>query len=184
MTRYTPSRIYWIAGGAGYLLAAITAWLGLAWTPAFVAAVLFLGSSTLLALLSMRPPIEVRRDRLVIGDEMLAWDEIRAIERTGWDAPLIVRLHLADGSRKLLVFPGDPAACKQLLRQLQKFSRRAAAGHAGRLFSGRSSSQPEVEMPSARYPLLREEDEAEVERLYQRLKSVGHIDPKSPADEN
>ncbi len=29
-------------------------------------------------------------------------------------------------------------------------------------------------------PLLSEADEAEVERLYQRLKTVGYLDPKSP----
>jgi hypothetical protein len=34
-----------------------------------------------------------------------------------------------------------------------------------------------------RYPLLRQDDEAEIERLLQRLKSVGHLDPKSN-DEN
>jgi hypothetical protein len=38
-------------------------------------------------------------------------------------------------------------------------------------------------MPSPRYPLLRPEDEAEVERLYQRLKAVGHLDPKNSPDE-
>jgi len=34
-----------------------------------------------------------------------------------------------------------------------------------------------------RYPLLLPEDEAEVERLYQRLKTVGRLDSKSSADE-
>jgi hypothetical protein len=34
-----------------------------------------------------------------------------------------------------------------------------------------------------RYPLLRPEDEAEVERLYQRLKTVGRLDSKSSTDE-
>ena len=35
-----------------------------------------------------------------------------------------------------------------------------------------------------RYRLLRPEDEAEVERLYQRLKTVGNLDQKNSADEN
>jgi hypothetical protein len=38
-------------------------------------------------------------------------------------------------------------------------------------------------LPSPRYRLLLPEDEAEVERLYQRLKAVGHIDPKNSSDE-
>ena len=34
-----------------------------------------------------------------------------------------------------------------------------------------------------RYRILRPEDEAEVERLYQRLKTVGNLDQKNSADE-
>ena len=34
--------------------------------------------------------------------------------------------------------------------------------------------------PSPRYRILRPEDEAEVERLYQRLKTVGNLDQKNP----
>ena len=38
-------------------------------------------------------------------------------------------------------------------------------------------------VPAPRYPLLLPEDEAEVERMFQRLKSVGHFDQKtSPED--
>ena len=46
---------------------------------------------------------------------------------------------------------------------------------------------PVVEAAQAlppRYRLLRPEDEAEVERLYQRLKTVGNLDQKNSADEN
>jgi len=35
-------------------------------------------------------------------------------------------------------------------------------------------------LPGPRYPLLSEADEADAERLYQRLKTVGHLDPKPP----
>ena len=34
-----------------------------------------------------------------------------------------------------------------------------------------------------RYRILRPEDEAEVERLYQRLKTVGNLDQKNSTDE-
>ena len=39
------------------------------------------------------------------------------------------------------------------------------------------------ELPSPKYRLMTPEDEAEVERLFQRLKSVGHLDAKSSTDE-
>jgi hypothetical protein len=32
--------------------------------------------------------------------------------------------------------------------------------------------------------MVRPEDEAEIERLYQRLKTVGHLDTKNSADES
>jgi hypothetical protein len=35
------------------------------------------------------------------------------------------------------------------------------------------------QLTSPRYQLLRSDDEAEVERLFQRLKTVGHLDPKA-----
>jgi hypothetical protein len=38
--------------------------------------------------------------------------------------------------------------------------------------------------PPPRYKVLRPEDEAEVERLYQRLKTVGNLDQKNSTDEN
>ena len=37
--------------------------------------------------------------------------------------------------------------------------------------------------PPPRYRVLRPEDEAEVERLYQRLKTVGNLDQKNSTDE-
>ena len=39
-------------------------------------------------------------------------------------------------------------------------------------------------LPSPRYKLLREEDEAEVERLYHRLKTVGRLDSANSSEEN
>ena len=39
------------------------------------------------------------------------------------------------------------------------------------------------QLPPPRYRLLRPDDEAEVEKLYQRLKTVGHLDQKKTTDE-
>ena len=47
------------------------------------------------------------------------------------------------------------------------------------LTSGVERKQP----PAPRYRVLRPEDEAEVERLYQRLKTVGNLDQKNSTDE-
>ena len=39
------------------------------------------------------------------------------------------------------------------------------------------------QVTAPRYRILRPEDEAEVERLYQRLKTVGNLDQKNSTDE-
>ena len=41
-----------------------------------------------------------------------------------------------------------------------------------------ASSLEQKQSPPAYYPLLRPEDEEEVERMFQRLKSVGRLDPR------
>jgi hypothetical protein len=45
-----------------------------------------------------------------------------------------------------------------------------------RQFWGESADGKQI--PPPRYPLLRPEDEDEVERMFQRLKSVGRLDEK------
>ena len=39
------------------------------------------------------------------------------------------------------------------------------------------------QLPPPRYPLLLPDDEAEVERMFQRLKSVGHLDQKTSSED-
>ena len=45
------------------------------------------------------------------------------------------------------------------------------------------ASERKQPAPLPRYRILRPEDEAEVERLYQRLKTVGNLDQKNSTDE-
>ena len=48
-----------------------------------------------------------------------------------------------------------------------------------RQFWGEALPSQERRLASPKYQLLRPEDEAEVERLFQRLKTVGHLDKTS-----
>jgi hypothetical protein len=99
---------------------------------------------------------------------------------------LIVRITLFDNRRVLLVYPGDPDSANSLLRHLRRSAREALIdGIPYRQFWGepvRGSSEART-LPSPQYRLLRPEDEAEVERLYQRLKTVRHLDPDNSTDE-
>src|SRR5260370_9253509 len=92
---------------------------------------------------------------------------------------------MADKTRYLLVYPGDTDSSNSLLRHLRRFSREALIdGVPYRQFWGEVPSKPKDRKQAAppHYPLMLPEDEADIKRLFQRLKTVGHIHPKS-ADE-
>lgn len=186
MTRYVPARHYLTFGITALALAALSGWLGLQMRPAFVAAGLFLLSSVMLLTLAFRPALEIHEEYLSIGKRHVLWMDIRRVDRTGWISPLILRMTLFDDTRLLLVYPGDVEACNSLLRNLHRLSRDALIdGVPYRQYWGEALNPgPERrQLPSPRYRLLRPEDEAEVEKLYQRLKTVGHLDQKNTTDE-
>jgi hypothetical protein len=186
MTRYTPARHYLMFGIAAAGLAVFSAWLGLDWTLAFIPAALFVLSSLLLLLLAFRPAIEIHEGYLALGKRVVPWMDIRRLDRTGWISPLIVRMTLFDDSRLILVYPGDLDSCNSLLRHLRRLSRDALIdGKPYRQFWGEVlvPGADHKQIPPPRYRLLLPEDEAEVERLYQRLKTVGNLDQKNTTDE-
>ena len=186
MSRYVPSRHYFKAGLLAWVLAAFSGWVGLNWSPALVAMGLFLLTSGLMIYLGLRPPVEIRERHLVIGRLAVPWESVRRVDRTGWLSPLVVWLTLADDTRIRLVYPGDLDSANSLLRHLRRNAREALIdGVTYRQFWGEPlPPSPEAgSPPQPRYRLLCPEDEAEVERLYQRLKTVGHLDPRSSADE-
>src|SRR5262249_43203691 len=123
-----------------------------------------------------------------LGRRSIAWREIRRLDRTGWNAPLVVRLTLkgANGPEKLtLVYPGDLDACASLLRHLRRYSRDALLdGVPYSQFWGQAEAETlqlpagktPRELPPVRYPVLRPEEEEEIERLFQRLKSEGSLE--------
>jgi hypothetical protein len=186
MTRYTPARHYLMFGIAAAGLAVFSAWLGLGWAPAFIPAALFVLSCAVLLLLAFRPAIEIHEGYLAVGKRIVPWMDIRRLDRTGWISPLIVRMTLFDDSRLILIYSGDLDACNSLLRHLRRLSRDALIdGKPYRQFWGEVlvPGADNKQIPSPRYRLLLPEDEAEVERLYQRLKTVGNLDQKNSTDE-
>jgi len=187
MMRYQPARHYLSFGIVALALAAFSGWLGLGWMPGFIPCALFILSSAVLIYMYYRPAIELHPHHLSIGDRSIHWLDIRRVDRTSWVSPLIVRLTLFDDSRVLLIYPGNLDSCQALLRHLRRASRDALIdGVPYRQYWGEMlASGPEVKghIAGPRYRLLRTEDEAEVERLYQRLKTVGNLDQKSSSDE-
>jgi len=180
MTRYPPARHYLPAAGVALALAAFSAWCGWRWTPAFIPALILLLSSALLAFLAARPAILIRDDSWSVGEQSFLWSEVETLDATGWSSPLILRIGLRGNRVFYLIYPGEPANAGRLLRQMRRLARGARIdGVPYRQYWGENpASAPGEDGPAApvRYRMLRSDDEAEVERLYQQLKSAGKID--------
>ena len=187
MTRYLPAKHYLWLGIAAVVCAGLCAWFGTQFPPAFLAAGGFVVAAVLLTGMALRPAIEIHEGYVSIGKRVIPWMDIRRLDRTGWISPLIVRITLFDDSRLLLVYPGDLDSCNSLLRHLRRLSRDALIdGIPYRQYWGEVLAPAAGERkqgPPPRYRILRPEDEAEVERLYQRLKTVGNLDQKTSTDE-
>jgi hypothetical protein len=185
VTRYVPSRQYLRAGLAALLFGALSVWCGLSWAPAYLAAALFAASAAILLYFATRPAVEIHETHVAIGRRNIAWVDIRRLDRTGWHSPLILNITLFDDTHILLVYPGDIDSANSLLRHLRRGAREALIdGKPYREFWGDSAPASDNKALAApRYRLLRPEDEAEVERLYQRLKSVRHLDPDNSTDD-
>ena len=137
-----------------------------------------------------RPAIEIHEGYFSVGKRIVPWMDVRRLDilrldRAGWISPLMMRVTLFDDTRFTLIYPGDLDACSSLLRHLRRLSRDALIdGIPYRQYWGEVlAAGGRNPLPGPRYRILRPEDEAEVERLYQRLKSVGHLDQKNSTDE-
>ena len=186
MNRYRPARQYLPASLVAAGLALFSSWCGLNWPLAFMPAGVFVLFAVTLYYLGTRPAIEVGESYLSIGKETIRWGEIERIDSTVWTSPLVLQLGLRDGRKVRLIYPGDIESASRLMRQLRRLAREAVIDgvphgqYWGEVVPFRAEAQ---NLPVPRYRLLLPEDEADVERLYQRLKSVGHLDQRSSADD-
>ncbi len=171
MTRYLPSRSYLYLGLAASGLSAFSAFLAAQWAPAAVPAGLFFATAVLNFFLWCRPIIELTSRTVTIGDKEFLWSEIEGIERTGWISPLVVKLLFRDGSRALLIYPGAMEGSKRLSDDLARRLAKSREYSPARALAG-SGAPSMIDLP-----LFPPDEEAEIERLYQRLKSVGHLEP-------
>jgi hypothetical protein len=193
LVRYRPSRRYLLFALIATLGAVLSAWTALGWSPHGWRWISWLACGgfglTALAIFALlaRPSIEIHESHLQIGRRILPWGEIHRVDQTRWLVPLALRLSLEGGEELLLVHPGDLDSSTSLLRHLRRYSRHALLdGIPYRQFWGEppaapapSPSSKEVP-PLVRYPLLRPEDEREVEQLFRRLKSEGRLGQHAP----
>jgi len=186
LARFTPSRVYISLTLFAVCGAVFSAWNALRWTPSWIAAGLFAISALLMIAVTLRPAVEIHETHLAIGRLQIPWRDIRRIDQTGWNTPLAVMLTLRSQQRIMLLYPGDLDSSSSLLRHLRRFSREALLDgipyreYWGEHITPEAASEKDAEAAApARYPVLRAEDEEEVERLFQRLKSVRHLESKN-----
>lgn len=181
---FVPSRVYARVGWAtlaGSLLCVLAAFRE---PLALIPALGFAAAAAALFWLAARPPIRIGETQFNIGERAIAWREIREINRSRFVSPLVLRLRLTNSRQKVLVYPGEPEQVRLLLIELRRNSQLAT-------FDGVTYRDYwtwcTLNAPQGHNPLLEQpvrmfsaEDEADVEQLYQKLKTVGRLDARTP----
>jgi hypothetical protein len=181
MTRFSPSQTYLVSAAVALGLGGFSLWVALRWPPAWIPTMLFLFSAAGILFLAFQPTIEVNEEELRIGARKIRWAEIRRVDQTGWAAQLVVFLTLANGDRVRLLYPGEMSQTNLLLKLIQQRSAQAMInGVPYKQIFGESvaASAMKKTLPSPKYKLLRDEDEADVEKMFQQLRTAGRIDPE------
>lgn len=180
---FLPSRLYARVGWAALAGSLVCVLCGFRAPLAFIPGVLCAITSAGLFWLAARPAIEVNDEQFTIGDRAIAWREVREVNRSRFLSPLVIKLKLTNSRRKILIFPGEPDRIERLMFQLRKNSQLATFdGVAYRDYwtwlslSGGQGDTSTLDQPVR---MLSSDDEEEVERLYQKLKSVGRLDGRS-----
>ena len=191
MSRYLPSTTYLHAAIAAFVFSVVSGYVAQISLAALVPAILLLASSAALFYLYSRPAVEIHPTHLNVGEERYTWNQIRELDHAGWVAPLVVRVGLQDKTCFRLIYPGDLESATMLLRELRRNAENAmidGVPHREYWRTAEPEPPPGTASPRERaaggvtdkpkYPLLSAGEEDEIERLYQRLKTVGHLDSK------
>jgi hypothetical protein len=178
--RFAPARTYLTAAAIALGLAVFSGWCAYRWLPAAVPGVLFVMSAGAVLWLGLQPAITVTERELRTSKRVIAWKDVRRVDQTGWISPMVVDLTLADRTKVRLVYPGETEKSAELLRIIQQRSTGSLINGVPykQIFGEPSQAAEATRMSSPKYRLLTEEDEAEVERLYQKLRAAGRLDPE------
>jgi len=183
VSRYEAPRNYVWTGLAALAFTSFSAWVALAWPWAWVATALLFLSSGIAFALGVLPDVEIHEGHLRVNNHRIPWNQIARLDALA-AFPLVVRITFMNKRGMVLVYAGDGDARRSLLRNIRRYSREALIdGAPWRTFwneQAPSAAAPrKIQNPPQRYPLLLADDEADVERMFQQLKSVGHLDPQN-----
>ncbi|MBV8072009.1 MAG: hypothetical protein JO270_19025 [Acidobacteriaceae bacterium] len=179
---FVPSRLYSRVGWAALAGSVVCVLCGLRAPLAFIPGVLCAGTAAALFWLAARPAVRIGDTQFNIGERAIAWREVREVNTSRFLSPLVVKIQLTNARRRVLIYPGEPERIEKLLFQLRKNSQFATFdGVAYRDYwtwlsmNGSRSETPVLEQPVR---MLSPEEEDEIERMYQKLKTVGRLDTR------
>ena len=177
MVRFIPSRVYSLAALAGVVMAGLSVWCSLRWWPAWIPTGILLASVAGVLWIALRPSLEITNSHLVIGRRTLRWEDIQRVDQTNWVTPMVVELTLREGPRLRVIYPGRQDQCNLLLRLIQQRAAQALINGVPhrRIFGDQPQPKPEKTGPR-RPRFLSDQDEADVERMLQILKTAGRLD--------
>ena len=185
---FVPSRLYARVGWAALAGMLVSVLCGFRAPLAFIPGGLCGLTALVLFWLSARPPLRVADSQFNIGERAVAWREVRELNSTRFLSPLVLKVKLTNARKLLLIYPGEPERIEQLLFQLRKNSWLASFdGVAHRDYwtwlslNGAKDESPVLEQPVR---MLSQEEEEEIERLYQKLKTVGRLDSRIESSNN
>ncbi|MCU1291334.1 MAG: hypothetical protein JWP08_184 [Bryobacterales bacterium] len=173
--------MYARAGWAAFAGSLVCVLCGLGAPLAFIPAFLCFLTGIALAWLATRPIIRVSVGQFNIGERAIAWREVREIN-SRFTSPLVVHVKLTNARNKLLVFPGEPERIARLMYQLRRRSYLASFDGVGYrdywLWSSVTDADNEENGLGTPVRMVSTEDEQEIERIFQKLKSVGRSDSR------
>ena len=180
---YQPSRLYSRVGWAALGGSVVCILCGFRAPLAFIPGLLCALTTGVLFWLSKRPAIRIGDTQFNIGERAIAWREVREINSSRFLSPLVLKLKLTNSRRKTLVFPGEPERIARLMFQLRKNSSMATFdGVAHRdywTWNGIRELSGDNSISDQPVRMLSQTDEEEIERMYQKLKSVGRLDSRN-----
>lgn len=176
---FEPSRLCLRIGWAVLACCLLCGLAGWQYPIAFLPSGLFAIAAGSLFWMGSRPEVRVLPTQFNVGERAISWREVREINTT-LARPLVARINLTNCRHKLLVFPAASERAAQLMYQLRRHSYLATFdGVAYRDFWTWSTLHEKLrDRPVLQQPvrMLSAEDEDEVERLFQKLKTVGRLD--------
>ncbi len=186
---FVPSRLYSRAGWAALAGVVVSVLCGFRAPMAFIPGLLCALTALILFWLAARPLIRIGETQFNIGERAIAWREVREVNSSRFLSPLILNIRLTNSRHVMLFYPGEPDRIEQLLFQLRKNSHLASFdGVAHRDYwtwlSLNASQEDGKTIVDTPVRMLSREEEDEIERMYQKLKTVGRLDSRNDSSDS